>query len=44
MADRIPEAREILPEVVDIDRDAGLLLQLGLSIDRLVNDMGGGPW
>jgi hypothetical protein len=44
MADRIPEAREILPEEVDLDRDAGLLLKLGLSIDRIVNDMGGGPW
>jgi len=44
MSDRIPEARRVLPEVVDLDRDSDLLLRLGLTIDRIVNEMGGGPW
>ena len=44
MSDRIPEARRVLPEVVDLDRDADLLLRFGLSLDRIVDDMGGGPW
>lgn len=44
LADRIPAARKTLPDVVDLDRDANLLQQLGLSIDRIVNDLGGGPW
>ena len=44
LADRIPEARRVLPEVVDLDKDSDLLLRLGLTLDRIVNDMGGGPW
>ncbi len=44
LADRIPAARKALPDVVDLDRDANLLQQFGLSIDRIVNDLGGGPW
>ena len=44
LADRIPEARRVLPETVDIDKDSDLLLRLGLTLDRIVNDMGGGPW
>jgi hypothetical protein len=44
MADRIPEARRTLPDVVDLDRDATLLLRLGLSIDRGANQLGTGPW
>ena len=35
MSDRIPEARRVLPEVVDIDKDSDLLLRLGLSLDQL---------
>ncbi len=44
MSDRIPEARRVLPEVVDLDKDSDLLLRLGLSLDRIVDEMGGGPW
>ena len=44
LADRIGEARDLLPEVVDLDRDRPLLIQLGLSIDRIANDLGAGPW
>jgi hypothetical protein len=44
LSDRIGEAREILPEVVDIDRDADLLLRLGLSMDRIVDRLGGSAW
>jgi hypothetical protein len=44
LSDRIGEARRVLPEVVDLDRDAVLLLGLGLSIDRLADDLGAGPW
>lgn len=44
MSDRIPEARQVLPEVVDLDRDSDLLLRFGLSLDRIVDEMGGGPW
>jgi hypothetical protein len=44
LSDRIDEARRILPEVVDIDRDADLLSRLGLSLDRIVDRMGGSAW
>ena len=44
MADRIPEARKVLPEIVDLNRDTDLLLRFGLSLDRIVNQLGGGPW
>ncbi len=44
LGDRITEARRTLPEVVDLDRDAGLLLTLGLSIDRVADELGAGPW
>ena len=44
LSDRIGEAREILPDVVDIDRDADMLLRLGLSIDRIVDRLGGSAW
>ena len=43
-ADQIPAARKVLPEVVDLDRDANLLQQFGLSLDRIVDELGGGPW
>jgi hypothetical protein len=44
MSDRIPEARRVLPEVVDLDRDGNLLLRFGLTLDRIIDEMGGGPW
>ena len=44
MADRVGEARELLPETVDLDRDAVLLLQLGLSIDRVADRLGTDAW
>jgi hypothetical protein len=44
LSDRIEEAQRVLPEVVDLDRDARLLLGLGLSIDRIADDLGAGPW
>jgi hypothetical protein len=44
LADGVDEARRTLPEVVDLDRDSDLLLRLGLSLDRIVDQMGGGPW
>jgi carbamate kinase len=44
LSDRIEEAHRQLPEVVDLDRDALLLLQLGLSIDRTADALGAGPW
>jgi hypothetical protein len=43
-AHQIPAARKVLPEVVDLDRDANLLQQFGLSVDRIVDELGGGPW
>ncbi len=44
LSDRIEEAHRLLPEVVDLDRDALLLLGLGLSIDRIADELGAGPW
>jgi hypothetical protein len=44
LSDRIPEAHRVLPEVVDLDHDAQLLLGLGLSIDRIADELGSGPW
>lgn len=44
LSDRIAEAQRVLPEVVDLDRDAQLLLGLGLSMDRVADDLGAGPW
>jgi hypothetical protein len=44
LSGRIEEARRLLPEVVDLDRDAQLLLRLGLSIDRIADGLGAGPW
>lgn len=42
--DQIEEAHRVLPEVVDLDRDSQLLLGLGLSIDRIADELGAGPW
>jgi hypothetical protein len=44
LSDRIEEARRLLPEVVDLDRDSLLLLRLGLSMDRIADELGAGPW
>ena len=44
LGDRTAEAAEILPEVVDLDRDQQLLERLGLSLDRIVNRLGGSAW
>jgi hypothetical protein len=42
--DKLDEAERILPDPVDIDRDAHLLTQLGMSIDSAVNELGGSPY
>jgi carbamate kinase len=44
LSDRIAEAHRMLPEVVDLDRDGQLLSGLGLSMDRIVDGLGAGPW
>lgn len=44
LGDRVAEAQQILPEVVDIDRDEQLLSRLGLSLDRIVDELGGSAW
>lgn len=42
--DRIEEAERILPDPVDLDRDAHLLTQLGMSVDSAYNEMGASPY
>lgn len=44
LGDRVAEAQRILPEVVDLDRDEQLLYGLGLSLDRIVDELGGSAW
>lgn len=44
LSDRIEEAHRVLPEVVDLDRDEQLLIGLGLSMDRIADALGAGPW
>lgn len=44
MAVRIPEAKRIHPDVVDLDRDERLLSDLGLNLDEIVNGLGGSAW
>jgi hypothetical protein len=44
LTDRLAEAAQILPEMVDLDRDAQLLDRLGLGLDRIVDRLGDGPW
>ena len=39
--DRIEEADRILPDPVDLDRDAHLLARLGMSLDAAFNELGG---
>lgn len=43
-ADRVPEAMQRLPPVVDLDRDGDLLQRLGLTLDHLVDEFGGSAW
>ena len=44
LADRVAEAEQVLPEVVDLDRDEQLLHRLGLSLDQIVDGLGGSAW
>jgi hypothetical protein len=44
MQDRIPEAQSILPDPVDLKRDADKLAKLGLSFDMIVDQLGGSAW
>lgn len=44
LQDRIPEAQRILPDQVDPDSDGPKLASLGMSLDRVVDELGGGPW
>jgi hypothetical protein len=41
---RIGEAVVRLPEMVDLQRDAALLADLGLDFDTIVSDLGGSAW
>ncbi len=43
MHERMAEARRILPDPVDTDRDVQLLQGLGISRDSLIQRMGGSP-
>ena len=42
--DRIDEAERILPDPVDLDRDAHLLTRLGMGVDSAFNEMGASPY
>jgi hypothetical protein len=44
LGDRVAEAQQTLPEVIDLDRDERLLYRLGLSLDRIVDRLGGSAW
>ena len=44
LGDQVAEAQQILPDVVDLDRDEQLLYRLGLSLDRIVDGLGGSAW
>lgn len=44
MYESLDEAKRVLPDPVDLDRDADVLLGLGLSVDRLVDRLGGDAW
>jgi hypothetical protein len=42
--DRIPEALQVLPDVIDVYRDGALLSRLGLGDrDAIRNKLGGSP-
>ena len=40
----VDEAERLLPDPVDLDRDADLLRKLGLTVDSAVNELGGSPY
>jgi hypothetical protein len=42
LGDRVAEAQQTLPEVIDLDEQ--LLYRLGLSLDRIVDRLGGSAW
>ena len=44
LGDRVAEAQQTLPEVIDLDRDEQLLYRLGLGLDRIVDRLGGSAW
>ena len=44
MEDKIDEANRELPDVIDVERDSDKLRALGLSLDTIVNELGGSPW
>jgi hypothetical protein len=44
LGDRVAEAQQTLPEVIDLDRDEQLLYRLGLSLDWIVDRLGGSAW
>ena len=44
MEDKIDRANRELPDVIDLERDSDKLRQLGLSLDTIVNELGGSPW
>lgn len=44
MEDKIDRANRELPDVIDVERDSNKLRELGLSLDTIVNELGGGPW
>jgi hypothetical protein len=44
MTDQLAEAETKLPDPVDVDRDGVLLEELGLSMDLIVDRLGGSAW
>jgi len=44
MTDQLAEAETRLPDPVDVDRDGVLLEELGLSMDLIVDRLGGSAW
>jgi hypothetical protein len=44
LGDRVAEALQTVPEVIDLDRDEQLLHRLGLSLDRIVDRLGSSAW
>lgn len=42
--DRIGDAALRLPDPVDLVRDAAILEDLGLTLDNVVNQLGGSAW
>jgi hypothetical protein len=42
--DQLAEAEARLPDPVDVDRDGVMLEELGLSMDMIVDRLGGSAW